>query len=193
MRRMVWVLFCVALVSGACSGDDEATPTTTTRATPDGPQFCDAYLDYLSDSSPEQLAIVVTAAADADVDTYAAIIGDSGSATDALLAATADLDDLARLRCQPAWTAGAQGAGNTGAAAQALLDALVAGDRVGAANVASANALAVFEPWAPLSAAGETDAFTVAEVGETVFSLALGDVVAICQVETGVIIACQQS
>ncbi len=186
---------CLALgtVVG-CSGDDGSSAATSSSTSADassGPRFCDVYLDYLADSSPENLRSVDEAADDPQVHQYATVI-ESGPSVDELLAATLDLDDLARSRCQTEWTAGAQGAGNTGAAAQALLDALVAGDRDGARNVASANAIAVFEPWEPIPPDPEAGTPALGEVGGQSFSIVLSPSrIAECDVETGVIVACQ--
>ena len=178
-----------------CSGDDGGSAAATSSSTggteSGGRRFCDVYLDYLADSSPANLRAVDQAADDPQVSEYASVI-ESEPQIDELLAATLDLDDLARSRCQSEWTAGAQGAGNTGAAAQALLDALVAGDRAGARNVASANAIAVFEPWEPLTPDPDSGTPALGEVGGQTFSIVLGPArVAECEVETGVIVSCQ--
>jgi hypothetical protein len=158
-----------------------------------GNRFCDAYLDYLSDSTAENLAVVVEAAGDEQVSEYAEVIRSETDVT-ALLAATLDLDDLARIRCQPEWTAGAQGAGDTAAAAQAFFDAVVAGDRSGARNVASANAIAVFDPWEPVEQDPAVGSPALADVGGESFSVVLGSATVYqCEVEAGVVVACQQA
>lgn len=204
MRRILSALLIAACLLGACSDDDngdenggDATGTTA----PDGdggasavtPHFCDAYLDYLAESTESNLAVVDEAADDPQVSEYADVIS-SDPGVDRLLAATLDLDDLARARCQPEWTAGAQGAGETPAAAQAFFDAVVAGDRMGAHNIASANAIAVLEPWEPVEPDPEVGSPALADVGGQSFSLVLGaaDVVQ-CEVEAGVVVACQQA
>ncbi len=185
------VLGSVVGCSGDGGGSAAGSSSSTTANGSSGPRFCDAYLDYLADSSPENLRTVDEAADDPQVSAYASVI-QSSPGVDELLAATLDLDDLARSRCQTEWTAGAQGAGNTGAAAQALLDALVAGDRAGARNVASANAIAVFEPWDPITPDPEAGTPALGEVGGESFSIVLGPAsIAECDVETGVIVACQ--
>lgn len=164
-------------------GQDEAGAETRAR-------FCDVFLDYLADSSPQNLEVVADSTDDPDVGAHVDTIRTSGDLTE-VLAATLDLDELARTRCQPEWTAGAQGAGNTPAAAQAFLDALVAGDPVGARNVASANAIAVFEPWDPIPSDPAAGTPAIDAVGDEAFSLVLTpDRVAQCQVETGVVITC---
>lgn len=191
MRRTVTILLLVALVLAGCSDDDDTAGGEGGER--DVPRFCDAYLDYLADSTASNLRILDEAADDPEIGRYVDVI-DSEPSVDALLAATLDLDDAARNRCQSEWTAGAQGAGNTPAAAQSFLEALVAGDRMGARNVASANAIAVFEPWEPIEADPEIGAPVVADVGGQSFSLVLGESsVAQCEVETGVVVACQHS
>ena len=197
MRRTLTALLLVALALGGC-GDDDAASDGAGGDTIDAdggdaadPRFCDVYLAYLADSTGENLAALERAAGDDRVSEYTAVI-ESPPDIDRLLAATLDLDDLARSRCQSEWTAGAQGAGNTPAAAQAFLDAVVAGDRDGARNVASANAIAVFEPWEPVAADPEVGSPAVTDVGGQSFSLVLGATsVAQCEVETGVVVACQ--
>lgn len=165
---------------------------STDEASP-GPRFCDAYLDYLGESTPERLATVDRATDDPQVSGYAAVIT-SDADLDRVLAATLDLDDLAREQCQPEWTAGTQGAGDTDSAAQALFDAVVAGDRAGAQNVAATNAIAVFEPWAPVVADEAAGTPALAEVGGQSFTIVLGPAdLAQCEVETGVVVACQRT
>jgi hypothetical protein len=200
VRRTVRLLAVVALGLAlvACSDDEEGGSSADGgRAEPSAerdapaPRFCDVYLDYLADSTPENLARVDEAADDAQVSEYASLIG-SDANLETVLAATLDLDELAREQCQPEWTSGAQGAGNTGAAAQAFLDALIAGDPSGALNIASRNAIAVFEPWEPITPDLEAGTPTIADVGGQSFSLVLGPAsVAQCEVETGVVVACQ--
>lgn len=200
IRLLTVVVAALLSIVGACSSDDDddadpvedETTEDTAVGAPSGsipPRFCDVYLDYLAESTPENLAAVVAATDDDQVAAYAEVIGSDAGITE-VLAATLDLDELARLDCQPEWTGGVQGAGSTEAAAQAFYDAVVAGDRVGAANVASANAIAVFEPWQPVPAAGETPALV--EVGELTFTIVLDDAsLAHCQVEVGVVVSCQ--
>jgi len=205
VRRILAALLAATCLLGACSDDDagdgtagaaggaETDGSDSVGATPGTPHFCDAYLDYLADSTAANLTVVEQAADDPQVSEYAEVIMSEPDITD-LLAATLDLDDLARSRCQPEWTAGAQGAGDTGAAAQAFFDAVVAGDRQGAHNVASANAIAALEPWEPVEADPEVGSPSLADVGGESFSLVLGvaDVVQ-CEVEAGVVVACQQA
>lgn len=193
MRRTVTILLLVALVLAGCSDDDDTAGGGREGGDRDAPRFCDAYLDYLANSTARNLRVLDEAADDPEIGQYVDVI-DSDPSVDALLAATLDLDDAARSRCQSEWTAGAQGAGNTPAAAQAFLDALVAGDRAGARNVASANAIAVFEPWEPIEADPEIGTPVLADIGGQSFSLVLGESsVAQCEVETGVVVACQHS
>lgn len=186
----------IALLLGlgaACSDDDSADGPVTTVAEQRaaGERFCDVYLDYLSDSTSQNLTSVEQAASDEQVGEYVRIM-ESDADIVAVIAATVDLDDLARSTCQSEWTAGAQGAGNTEAAAQAFFDALVAGDPIGARNVASANAIAVFEPWAPIAADPEAGVPAIGDAGGQSFTVALdASTLAECQVETGVVVACQ--
>jgi len=85
----------------------------------------------------------------------------------------------------------AQGGGDTAGAAQAFLDAVVAGDLIGARNVASANAIAVFEPGTPIEADPVAGTPALLEIGDRSFSMALdAATIAECQVEAGVVIAC---
>lgn len=190
----------MAVVGVACSDDDDAASGSTTTEVDGGDggapeaRFCDVYLDYLGDSTPENLQAVADAADDPEVAAYVDIIdgADQDENVTAVVAATLDLDDLARSQCQPEWTAGAQGAGDAAGAAQALLDALLAGDPIGARNVASLNAIAVFEPWEPLPESTEAGTPAIVDVDDRSFSLALDPAtLAECQVETGVIVACQ--
>ena len=198
MRRSLWVPVVAAALLVACSDDGgdqgAAAPQGSSgsrgRDVP-AARFCDVYLDYLADSTPQNLERVEEVADDPQVSEYASLIG-SDADLDTVLGATLDLDDLAREQCQPEWTAGTQGAGNTPAAAQALLDALVAGDPAGALNVASRNAIAVFEPWEPLTPDPSSGTPAIADVGGQSFSLVLDPAsVAQCEVETGVVVACQ--
>lgn len=196
-------LVSVAIVSlamlAACSDDDEAGAPADEEIPAEvgegdgerssGPRFCDAYLEYLADPTAPQLDVLAEAADDDEIENLIEII-ETDTDPGRVLAADQDLDGLARLRCQTEWTAGAQGAGNTPAAAQAFFDAVVAGDRTGARNVASANAIAAFEPWEPLTGEDGTEP-TLVEVGEQTFSIVLDAAsLAQCQVETGVVIAC---
>ncbi len=187
----------VGLVVGGCSDDGatDAPDGPDERAEDDdaatrAPRFCDVYLDYLAEATPANLDAIVTAADDDQVDELVAIIREDDR-TGRVLAADSDLEALARTRCQAEWVGGAQGAGNTAGAAQAFFDAVVAGDQIGARNVASANAIARFEPWAPVVADPETGTPTLLTVDEQSFTMALDpDRIAECQVETGVIITC---
>lgn len=198
MTQLAILFTVLMLFAGACSGDDDsesAGPGDTASAEPgptegtDAPRFCDAYLEYLADSSAEKLDAVASATDDPQVDEYATVIRSDAGITE-ILAATLDLDELARLECQPEWTGSAQGAGSTEAAAQVFYDAVVAGDRIGASNVAAANAIAVFEPWDPIPAAGDTPALV--EVGEQTFTVIVDEgTLAHCQVEVGVVVSCQ--
>ncbi len=196
MRRPVlgFSLALLLAVGAACSDDDGGAdgPGTTTRDQREvAARFCDVYLDYLSDSTSENLTAVEQATDDGQVGEYVQIM-ESDADIVAVVAATVDLDDLARSGCQSEWTAGAQGAGDTGAAAQAFFDALVAGDPIGARNVASANAIAVFEPWAPIAADPDAGVPTIGDIDGQSFTVALDAAsLAECQVETGVVVACQ--
>lgn len=193
MRRHLLALVCALAVAGvSCSGgDDDAATTTTAPGSGSAARFCDVYLDYLSESTSANLTAVEDAAGDDQVTQYVEVM-ESDADIVAIVAATVDLDDLARARCQSEWTAGAQGAGNTGAAAQAFFDALVAGDPIGARNVASANAIAVFEPWEPVPADPVAGTPAIGDVDGQSFTVALNPAsLAECQVETGVVVACQ--
>lgn len=193
MRRTLLGLLCVLALAGlSCSGDDDdATPTSTAPGGESAARFCDVYLDYLSESTSANLIAVDEAADDDQVSEYVDVMQSDADIV-AIIAATVDLDDLARSRCQSEWTAGAQGAGNTGAAAQAFFDALVAGDPLGARNVASANAIAVFEPWEPISTDPAAGTPAIGDIDGRSFTIALHAAsLAECQVETGVVVACQ--
>lgn len=202
MRRLLPLLLVALLAAAgaACSDDDDdaASPDDPSEENGDrgngttpGPRFCDAYLTYLEDSTDEHLDTVDDAADDDEVSSYVDIMQSDADIT-AVVAATLDLDDVARSRCQTEWTAGTQGAGNTAAAAQAFFDALVAGDRAGARNVASANAIAIFEPWEPLGENPDAGTPAIGDVDERAFSIALRPAaLAECQVEAGVVVACQ--
>ncbi len=193
-RAVAATVLLLAVAGAACSGgdggDDDADGSGGTEEAAPAVRFCDAYLDYLGEPTPANLAVVVDAADDPEVDELAAVVGEDDR-TGRVLAASADLDDLARDRCLPEWVGGAQGAGDTGAAAQAFFDAVVAGDRIGARNVASANAIARFEPWQPIEADDDAGTPAIVSVGEGAFAMALGPaLLAECQVETGVVLAC---
>lgn len=196
-RLALALLLAVSLVAAGCSDDDggdEAAPDGTAEETEErserGPRFCDAYLEYLAEPTPEHLDTVVEAAGDPEVEELAAIISEDDR-TGRVLAADSDLQVIARDRCQAEWVGAAQGGGDTAGAAQAFFDALVAGDPIGARNVASANAIAVFEPWAPIEADAAAGTPTLLELGDRSFSLALDPAtIAECQVEFGVVIAC---
>lgn len=197
-RRLALALLLIgSLVVAACSDDDgadEAAPDDATEQaeerTDRGPRFCDAYLEYLAEPSSDHLTTVVEAADDPEVDQLATILGEDDR-TGRVLAADSDLQAIARDRCQAEWVGAAQGGGDTAGAAQAFFDALVAGDPVGARNVASANAIAVFEPWAPIEADAAAGTPTLLDTDDRSFSMALDPAtIAECQVEFGVVIAC---
>lgn len=182
-----------ALVAAGCSDDDDAATEETTETderSGRGRRFCDAYLDYLAEPNGEHLATVVEAADDPEVDELAAIITEDDR-TGRVLAADSDLQTIARDECQAEWVGAAQGGGDTAGAAQAFLDAVVAGDLIGARNVASANAIAVFEPGTPIEADPVAGTPALLEIGDRSFSMALdAATIAECQVEAGVVIAC---
>ncbi len=194
-RRLVAPLLALSLVVAGCGDDDDAegaaggTDEPTEERDERGPRFCDAYLEYLAEPSSEHLAVVVDAG-DPDVDALAAIIAEDDR-TGRVLAADDDLRTLARDRCQAEWVGAAQGGGDTSGAAQAFFDALVAGDPIGARNVAAANAIAVFEPWAPIEADVDGGTPALVDIGDRSFSMALdAATIAECQVEAGVVLAC---
>lgn len=198
-RRPALALVLVgSLVAAACgdddAGDDGAAPEEATEEgdarSERAPRFCDAYLEYLAEPSPELLEVVVEAADSPEVDELAGIIAEDDR-TGRVLAADSDLQVIARDRCQAEWVGAAQGGGDTAGAAQAFFDALVAGDPLGARNVASANAIATFEPWAPIEADAAAGTPSLLDIGERAFSFALDPgTIAECQVEFGVVIAC---
>jgi hypothetical protein len=190
LRRPLLALLAVALVAacGDDGGSERASAETTTS--PPAARLCDAFLDYLAEPSAEHLDAVAAAADDPAVEELAAIIREDDR-TGMVLAADSDLTDLARERCMPEWVGAAQGGGDTAGAAQAFLDALTAGDALGARNVASANVIATFEPWAPLEADAAAGTPAIVGVSDRTFTLALDPArIAECQVEGGVVIAC---
>lgn len=197
--RALAVLALAAFVLAGCSDDDDddsgdggaAEDASETEERADrGPRFCDAYLEYLAEPTDLHLQDLTATASDQRVNELAQIISDDDQ-TGRVLAADADLRTIARERCQAEWVGAAQGGGDTAGAAQAFLDALTAGDPIGARNVASANAIAVFEPWAPIAADEAAGTPALLEVDERGFSLALdAGTIAECQVEAGVVIAC---
>jgi hypothetical protein len=198
-RRLALALVVAGSLLAAACGDDDAGDDGAAREdgteeneerSERGPRFCDAYLEYLAEPSPEHLDTVVEAADDPEVDELAAIIGEDDR-TGRVLAADSDLQVIARDRCQAEWVGAAQGGGDTAGAAQAFFDALVAGDPIGARNVASANAIALFEPWAPVEADAGAGTPALLEIDDRAFSFALDpETIAECQVEAGVVIAC---
>lgn len=185
----------VAVLLAGCSGDDDPGDAASDESgseerTERGPRFCDAYLGYLAEPTDEHLATVAEAAGDPEVEGLAAIVADDPQ-TGRVLAADEDLRTIARDRCQAEWVGAAQGGGDTSGAAQAFLDALVAGDPIGARNVAAANAIAVFEPWEPIAPDAAAGTPALLEIGDRSFSLALdAGTIAQCQVEAGVVLAC---
>lgn len=193
MRNTLLLVVLAAFVLGAgCSDDDDTSEAGSDDSERPAPavRFCDAYLDYLAEPTPAHLDVVAESAGSEEVEELAEIIRDDDR-TGRVLAADADLEGLARTRCQPEWIAGAQGAGSTPAAAQAFHDAVVAGDRFGARNVASANAIAVFEPWDEIEADEDAGTPAFRLLDDQTFVLVLGpERFAECQVETGVVIAC---
>jgi len=190
-RRTLLVLFAGAVALGCSGGDDDASTAPAgdgEAATP--ARFCDEYLDYLAEPSRENLDAVVAAGDDPQVDELGAIIAEDDR-TGRVLAADRDLTDLARDRCTSEWVGAAQGGGDTAGAAQAFLDALLAGDEVGARNVAAANVIAAFEPWEPLVPDAEAGTPALLTTGDRTFTLAIDAArLAECQVEGGVVIAC---
>jgi hypothetical protein len=194
--RFATPLLALVLLTG-CSddGEDGDAAGEAARTEPDerserGPRFCDAYLGYLAEPTDDNLAAVVQAADDGTVDELAAIVADDPQ-TGRVLAADDDLRTIARDRCQAEWVGAAQGGGDTSGAAQAFLDALAAGDPIGARNVAAANAIAVFEPWEPIAPDAAAGTPSLIDIGERSFSMALdAGTIAECQVEAGVVLAC---
>lgn len=194
-RLLATLVLTGALLAAGCSDDDGDEASTEEAAETDerterGPRFCDAYLDYLAEPNDEHLATVVEAADDPEVEELATIIGEDDR-TGRVLAADSDLQTIARDQCQAEWVGAAQGGGDTSGAAQAFLDAVVAGDPIGARNVAAANAIAVFEPWAPIEADAAAGTPSLLEIDDRSFSMALdAGTIAECQVEAGVVLAC---
>lgn len=194
-RLLATLVLTGALLAAGCSDDDADEAATedaagTEERTERGPRFCDAYLDYLAVPNDEHLATVVEAADDPEVEELATIIGEDDR-TGRVLAADSDLQTIARDQCQAEWVGAAQGGGDTSGAAQAFLDAVVAGDPLGARNVAAANAIAVFEPWAPIEADAAAGTPSLLEIDDRSFSMALdAGTIAECQVEAGVVLAC---
>lgn len=195
LRRLAALALAAVVVTGCSDGDggDEAATEQERDAeerTERRRRFCDAYLDYLAEPSSEHLATVAEAADDSQVAELVSIIGEDDR-TGRVLAADEDLRTVARDRCQAEWVGTAQGGGDTSGAAQAFLDALVAGDPIGARNLAAANAIAVFEPWEPIAADPAAGTPSLLEVGDRSFSLALdAATIAECQVEAAVVLAC---
>lgn len=198
-RLLLGPLLVGSLLLAACGDDDDpAADADQSEAAGDGAEdergapvrFCDAYLDYLAEPTPEHLDVVVVAADDPEVDELAGIIG-TDERTGRVLAAASDLESIARTRCQAEWVGAAQGGGDTPGAAQAFFDALVAGDPIGARNVASANAIARFEPWGPIDADPDAGTPALVTIAERSFTMALDpETIAECQVEGGVVLAC---
>lgn len=185
-------MLALVLLAG-CSDDDDTAGEARTEAderSERGPRFCDAYLDYLAEPTDDHLATVVEAAGDPEVEDLAAIVTDDPQ-TGRVLAADEDLRTIARDRCQAEWVGAAQGGGDTSGVAQAFLDALSAGDPIGARNVAAANAIAVFEPWEPIVPDAAAGTPSLIDIGDRSFSMALdAGTIAECQVEAGVVLAC---
>ena len=189
----------VATVLLGCTGDDDTEGAAdgaveqeddAGAGQPPSARFCDEFLEYLAEPSGENLQAVTATAGDPQVNELALII-DEDDRTGRVLAADSDLRAIARDRCQAEWVGAAQGGGDTAGAAQAFFDAVVAGDPIGARNVASANAIAVFEPWTPVETDAEAGTPALLEIGDRSFSMALGPAtIAECGVEFGVIIAC---
>lgn len=193
-RRALLALLATALLAGCGSTDDGGAGQDAARSETTSPErearFCDVYLDYLAEPTDQHLDAVAGAAEDPEVEELATIIrGDDQ--TGRVLAADSDLTELARERCMAEWVGSAQGGGDTAGAAQAFLDALTAGDALGARNVASANVIAGFEPWAPLAPDEAAGTPAILELADRSFTLALDAArIAECQVEGGVVIAC---
>ncbi|MFP5578617.1 MAG: hypothetical protein ACLGIZ_10325 [Acidimicrobiia bacterium] len=190
--RLATPVLALVLLAG-CSDDDDTAGEARTEAderSERGPRFCDAYLDYLAEPTDDHLATVVEAAGDPEVEDLAAIVTDDPQ-TGRVLAADEDLRTIARDRCQAEWVGAAQGGGDTSGVAQAFLDALSAGDPIGARNVAAANAIAVFEPWEPIVPDAAAGTPSLIDIGDRSFSMALdAGTIAECQVEAGVVLAC---
>jgi len=180
------------LVLAGCNDDDAdgGEGADGTEVTEAGPRFCDAFLDYLAEPGGPQLEAVADSADDPEVVALVDIIR-SDDRTGRVLAADEDLQARARDRCQAEWIGAAQGGGDTAGAAQAFLDAVVAGDELGARNVASANAIARFEPWEPVEPDAVAGTPALLTIGERSFTMALdAERIAECQVEAGVVLAC---
>ena len=162
MRRALVLVCALAVACLSCSGDDDdAASTTTDPGAEPAARFCDVYLDYLSESTSANLTAVEEASGDDQVGEYVDVM-ESEADIVAIVAATVDLD------------------------------ALVAGDPIGARNVASANAIAVFEPWEPIPTAPDAGTPAIGDIDGQSFTIALDPAsLAECQVETGVVVACQ--
>jgi hypothetical protein len=161
----------LAACDDAADGDGSAREASATTE----PRWCDAYLQHLAEPDAESLAAVRATADDPR----------AGEATEA------ELDALARERCQAEWMGAAMGGGDTAGAAQAFFDALVAGDAFGAGNVAAANAIARFEPWEPLPADPAAGTPALRDIGARSFTVALDpERTAVCAVESGVVLSC---
>ena len=198
IRAVLGPMLVGVLLLGACGDDDAAEADRPEEPDDEGgaeegtrpARFCDVYLEYLAEPTPEHLDAVVAAADDPEIAELAEIIG-TDDRTGRVLAADDDLGTVARTRCQAEWVGAAQGGGDTAGAAQAFFDALVAGDPIGARNVASANAIASFEPWEPIGTDAAAGTPTLLAIDSRSFSMALGpSTIAECQVEAGVVLAC---
>lgn len=200
LRPVLLAAALAAMALAAACSDDEAEPVAEGdvtegdeegAATTEAPlRFCDIYLDYLAEPTDELLEQIAEAADDPEVDELTRIIAEDDR-TGRVLAADDDLERVARERCQAEWVGAAQGGGDTPGAAQAFYDALVAGDPIGARNVASANAIARFEPWSSIEADPEAGTPTLLTIDDRSFTMALDPAtIAECQVEAGVVIAC---
>ena len=192
MRRLVGILF-IALLAGCSGGDGDdsaGAPDSTAGSSAPAVRFCDAYLDYIESSTDANLALVEAAGGD-EIARHAEIVRTAAD-TREVIAAVETLDQLARERCQAEWIGAAQGAGTTAGAAEAFFDALVNGDRIGALNIASVNAIARFEPWGVIEPDPDLGTPAIASVGDDSFTMVLDEAtVAECRVDTGVVFSCQ--
>jgi hypothetical protein len=171
------VILCLVATACTAGNDVEATtttvPTTITTTTPattttaeatttvgqDLEAFCDAYLAFISAGDPESRVEPLNNLyaergpdAPADLNEVVNVLVSADYGSQDVRAEQAVLRDFVMPLCEDGYNSAVVGGESDEAAGQAFFDALVAGDKQTALTLASALAVAMFEPWEPYDA-----------------------------------------
>lgn len=191
------MLLVGALLFAGC-GDDDDSAATTTGVPGVGDPLCPAYVEHLAAvaAAPAEvdasLADVDRALGEvpAEVERAVAILREPTSTVEDAQRSATVLDSHATDRCAGEWAAGVEGASTIDDAAQRFFEALVAGDRRAAAEVATPNVVARFEPWAAVPPDDEAGTPRYEVNGATLRVFVAGAVTASCEIDMARLTRC---